>query len=449
MSGVIGIYSKDRDNVANIMYYGLYAIQHRGQISAGIAVNNYGFVDYHKDLGLVHEVFPKDAIERLRGNSGIGHVRYAYAGEAQNIINTQPFVVGYKKGALAISHDGSIVNFKKLREEMEDNGAIFQTDIDTEVIANLIARFHKECIEDAIIKTLEVIKGSYGMVIMTNDRVIGARDPYGLKPLAIGKLGPDYIIASETCAFDTIGAEFVRDIEPGEVVVVDSNGLRTISHKPQERLLSLFELIYFARPDSRIDGKSVYMSRLEAGKALAKLHPVDADIVIGAPDSGTVASIGYATASGIPYAEGLIKNRYVGRTFIQPTQELREQGVRIKLNPLKENIEGKRVILVDDSIVRGTTMKQTVAMIRSAGAKEIHIRIASPPVLYPCHLGMDTPSKENLIAANMTKEEIRQMLEVESLEFITLDALVNAIGGDSGYYTGCFTGEYPVMPEEA
>lgn len=448
MSGVVGIYSKKRNKVSQILYYGLYAIQHRGQISTGIAVNNNGFIDYHKDLGLVHEVFSKDAIERLRGNIGIGHVRYAYGGETQNLVNTQPFVVGYKKGALALAHDGSIVNFKKLRREMEDNGAIFQTDIDTEVIANLIARYHKENIEDAVIKTLEVIKGSYGMVIMTSEKLIGARDPYGLKPLAIGKLGDDYIIASETCAFDTIGADFIRDVEPGEVVAIDGSGLRTISLKPQKRNLSLFELIYFARPDSRIDGKSVYMSRLEAGKILAKESPVDADIVIGAPDSGTVAAIGYATGSGLPYAEGLIKNRYVGRTFIQPTQELREQGVKIKLNPLKENIEGKRVILVDDSIVRGTTMKQTVAMIRSAGAKEIHIRIASPPVLYPCYFGMDTPSRENLIAANMTKEEIRQMLEVESLEFITLEGLFEAVGGDDGYYTGCFTGEYPVMPEE-
>ncbi|TJX15866.1 amidophosphoribosyltransferase [Tissierella creatinini] len=448
MSGVVGIYSKERSNVSQILYYGLYAIQHRGQISTGIAVNNYGFIDYHKDLGLVNEVFSKDIIERLRGNIGIGHIRYAYAGEAQNLANTQPFVVGYKKGALAVAHDGSIVNFKKLRREMEDNGAIFQTEIDTEVIASLIAKFHKEDVEDAIIKALETIKGSYGMVVMTNDRLVGARDPYGIKPLAIGKLGDDFIIASESCAFDTIGAEFVRDVEPGEVVVMDANGLRTVSKRPLKRNLSLFELIYFARPDSRIDGKSVYISRLEAGKELAKMHPVDADVVIGAPDSGTVAAIGYAAGSGIPYAEGLIKNRYVGRTFIQPTQELREQGVRIKLNPLKENIQGKRVILVDDSIVRGTTMKQTVNMIRSAGAKEIHIRIASPPVLYPCYFGMDTPSKENLIAANMSKEEIRQMLEVESLEYITLEGLLKAVGGDDGYYTGCFTGEYPVMPEE-
>lgn len=447
MSGVVGIYSKEKINVSQIVYYGLYAIQHRGQVSSGIAVNNNGFVDYHKDLGLVHEVFPKETIERLRGNIAIGHVRYAYQGEAQNLVNTQPLVVGYKRGALALSHDGSIVNFKSIRESLEDNGAIFQSDLDTEVIANLIAKYHKDNVEEAIIKTMDEIMGSYAVVLMTSDKLIGARDPYGLKPLAIGKLGNDYIIASESCAFDTIGAEYIRDVKPGEIVVVDSKGIRTISHKPQQRALSLFELIYFARPDSRIDGKSVYMSRLEAGKKLAQQCPVDADIVIGAPDSGTVAAIGYATGSKIPYAEGLIKNRYVGRTFIEPTQELREQGVRIKLNPLKENIEGKRVILVDDSIVRGTTMKQTVAMIRNAGAKEIHIRIASPPVIYPCHLGMDTPSKENLIAANMSIEEIREMLEVESLCFISLEGLLEAVGGDDGFYTGCFTGKYPVEPE--
>lgn len=447
MSGVVGIYSKEKNNVSQIIYYGLYAIQHRGQISTGIAVNNNGFIDYHKDLGLVHEVFPKETIERLRGNIAIGHVRYAYAGEAQNLVNTQPLVVGYKKGALALSHDGSIVNFLKIRDELEDHGAIFQSDLDTEVIANLIAKYHKDNVDDAIVKAIDDIKGSYAVVVMTTDRLIGARDPFGIKPLAIGKLGDDYILASETCAFDTIGAKFIRDVKPGEVVVVDANGLRSISHKPQEKRLSLFELIYFARPDSKIDGKSVYLSRLEAGKQLSRECQVDADIVIGAPDSGTVAAIGYATESKIPYAEGLIKNRYVGRTFIQPTQELREQGVKIKLNPLKENIEGKRLILVDDSIVRGTTMKQTVAMLRGAGAKEIHIRIASPPVLYPCHLGMDTPTKDNLIAANMSIEEIRQMLEVESLRYISLDGLLNAVGGDDGYYTGCFTGEYPVEPE--
>lgn len=444
MSGVVGIYSKEKNNVSQIIYYGLYAIQHRGQVSSGIAVNNNGFVDYFKDLGLVHEVFPKDIIDRLRGNIGIGHVRYAYKGEARNTKNAEPLVVGYKKGALALAHDGSIVNFNKLREELEDGGTIFQSDIDAEVIANLIARYHKDDVEEAIIKTLEDIVGSFSLIIMTNDRLVGARDPYGLKPLSLGKFGNDYILASETCAFDTIGADFIRDIEPGEVVVIDENGLRSIYHKPKGRKLCLFEMIYFARPDSKVDGKSIYLNRIEAGRQLAKECPVDADIVIGAPDSGIVAAIGYAEESKIPYAEGLIKNRYVGRTFIEPTQELREQGVRIKLNPLKENIEGKRVILVDDSIVRGTTIKRTVDMLKKAGAKEIHIRIASPPVINSCHLGMDTPTKENLIAANMTTEEIKELIGADSLCYLSLDGLIKSSGGEDGFCRGCFSGNYPI-----
>lgn len=444
MSGVVGIYSKEKSHVPQIIYYGLYAIQHRGQISSGIAVNNNGFVDHFKDLGLVHEVFPKETMDRLRGNIAIGHVRYAASSEGQNRLNAQPLVVGYKRGALALSLDGKIVNFLKLRDELEDNGTIFQSDLDAEVIANLIARYHKDNVEDAVIKTLDAIVGSYGLLVMTNDRLIGARDPFGLKPLSLGKLAGDYILASETCAFDTMGAEFIRDIEPGEVVVIDEKGIRTISNKPIERKLCLFELIYFARPDSKVDGKSIYLTRIEAGRQLARESFVDADIVIGAPDSGIVAAIGYAEESGIPYAEGLIKNRYVGRTFIQPTQELREQGVRIKLNPLKENIEGKRVILVDDSIVRGTTIMRTVAMLKDAGAKEIHIRIASPPVTNSCHLGMDTPTKENLISANNNVEEIKAMIGADSLHFISLEGLIKSTGGDNGFCRGCFTGKYPI-----
>lgn len=444
MSGVVGIYSNDRNNVSQIIYYGLYALQHRGQVSAGIAVNNNGFVDYFKDLGLVHEVFPKDVIDRLMGNIALGHVRYAYKGEARTTKNAEPLVVGYKRGALALVHDGSIVNAQSIREELEDKGTIFQSDIDAEVIANLIARYHRDDVEEAIIKALEDIKGSYGLIIMTNDRLIGARDPHGVKPLSLGRFGESYLLASETCAFDTIGAEFVRDIQPGEVVVVDENGLRSVSNKPKERRLCLFETIYFARPDSKIDGKSIYLNRIEAGRQLAREAAVDADIVIGAPDSGIVAAIGYAQESKIPYAEGLIKNRYVGRTFIEPTQELREQGVRIKLNPLKENIEGKRVILVDDSIVRGTTIKRTVAMLKNAGAKEVHVRIASPPVTNSCHLGMDTPNKENLIAANMTIEEIKDTIGADSLCYLSLKGLIESQGGDNGFCRGCFTGSYPI-----
>ncbi|MBU5427565.1 amidophosphoribosyltransferase [Tissierella pigra] len=445
MSGVVGIYSKERNNVSNIIYYGLYALQHRGQVSTGIAVNNNGFVDYFKDLGLVHEVFPKETMERLRGNIGIGHIRYATTGDTTTV-NAQPLVVGYRKGALALAHDGAVVNFEKLRDGLEDQGAIFQSELDTEVIANLIARYHKDNIEDAIIKALDDINGTYGLVIMTTDKLIGARDQYGVKSLSIGKLGEDYILASETCAFDTIGAEFIRDVEPGEIVVIDENGLESIRRKSYDKKLCLFEIIYFARPDSKLDNKSIYLSRIEAGKQLVVESPVDGDIVIGAPDSGTIPAIGYAEGSKIPYAEGLIKNRYVGRTFIQPTQELREQGVRIKLNVLKENVEGKRVILVDDSIVRGTTIKRTIEMIKNAGAKEIHVRISSPPVLHPCYLGMDTPTRENLIAAQMSKEEIRKLIGADSLEYLSLEGLLKAAGGCE-FCTGCLDGNYPIHKE--
>jgi amidophosphoribosyltransferase len=446
MSGVVGIYSAKRNNVSQIIYYGLYAIQHRGQVSSGIAVNNNGYIDYYKELGLVHEVFSKDTLERLRGNIGIGHVRYAFASEGHNLINTQPMVAGYKRGALALTLDGTIVNSQSIKDKLEDAGIIFQSALDSEVIANLIARNHKDNIEEALVKTLDEIVGSYGLILMTNDRIIGARDPYGLKPLSLGKLGDDYILSSESCAFDTIGAEFIRDIEPGEVVTINHDGVKTIYKKPGKRNLCLFELIYFARPDSLLDGKSIYLSRIEAGRQLARESENTGDIVIGAPDSGIVFAIGYAEESKIPYAEGIIKNRYVGRTFIQPSQDLREQGVKIKLNAVKENIEGKRVILVDDSIVRGTTIKRTVDMLRKAGAKEVHIRIASPQVLNPCHLGMDTPSKENLIAAKMDTEQIRELIGADSLYYISIDGLVKSLGSNNGFCKGCFNGEYAIKP---
>lgn len=446
MSGVVGIYSKKRNDVSKIIYYGLYALQHRGQVSTGIAVNNNGFVDYFKDIGLVHEVFPKETMEKLRGNLGIGHVRYATVGDTTTT-NAQPLVVGYKKGALALAHDGAIVNFEELRDKLEDDGAIFQSQLDTEVIANLIARYHKDNVEDAIIKALDTVRGTYGLVMMTTDKLIGARDPFGVKSLSLGRFGDDYILASETCAFDTIGAEFIRDIEPGEIVVIDEYGLKSIRQEKSGKKLCLFEIIYFARPDSKLDNKSIYLSRIEAGKQLARETGVEGDIIIGAPDSGTIAAIGYAEESKIPYAEGLIKNRYVGRTFIEPTQELREQGVRIKLNVLKENVEGKRIILVDDSIVRGTTIKRTVEMIRNAGAKEIHVRISSPPVLYSCHLGMDTANRKDLIAAQMNKEEILELIGADSLEYLSLEGLLKAADGEE-FCTGCLNNNYPIERKE-
>lgn len=448
MSGVVGVYSSERNDVAQLIYYGLYALQHRGQISAGIAVNNNGFIDYHREAGLVHEVFPKERLQRLIGNIGLGHVRYAFNTDDHSLLTTLPLVAGYKRGALAISLDGTIVNSGVIRDSLEDAGVIFQSELDGEVIANLIARNNKDNIEDATIKALEDISGSYALVMMTNDRLIAARDPFGIKPLSLGKLGNDYVVASESCAFDTIGADFVRDIDPGEIVVIDDEGVKTISKKPKKRNLCLFELVYFARPDSLLDNRSIYLSRIEAGRQLARESENDADIVIGAPDSGIVFAIGFAEESKIPYAEGIIKNRYVGRTFIQPSQELREQGVMIKLNPVKENIDGRRVILVDDSVVRGTTIKRTVQMLKKAGAKEVHIRIASPPVINSCHLGMDTPSKEKLIAANKSVEEIRELIGADSLYFISLDGFINSMGRNNGFCTGCFNGKYAIDPVE-
>ena len=448
MSGVVGVFSSKDEHVSPYVYYGLYAIQHRGQVSAGIAVNNNGFVDYVKELGLVNDVFTNDIINRLRGNIAIGHVRYAAHFEARDKANAQPLVIGYKKGALGICLDSSIVNFRKIREEMEDTGAIFQTDLDTEVFATLIAKYHKDDFNQAVIAALKDVRGSYAMVALTNDRIVAARDPQGLKPLSIGKTGDNYIIASETVAFDTIGAEFVRDVEPGEVVMINKDGLSTIYKNPLERSLCIFELVYLARPDSMIDNKSVYMTRYESGKELYREFETEADIVIGAPDSGIDAAIGYAEASGIPYTKGIIKNKYVGRTFIQPTQAIREQGVRIKLNALNENIKGKSLILVDDSIVRGTTIKRTVKMLKDAGAREVHVRISSPPITHCCHLGVNTPDKENLIASHMSIKEIEEITGADSLYYISLEGLIKAAGGNNGFCKGCFTGSYPVDKED-
>ncbi len=448
MSGVIGIYSKDRNDVSLLTYYGLYALQHRGQVSAGMAVNNNGFVDYFKDLGLAHEVFPKEMIDRFVGNIAIGHVRYARDNSTQ-LNNAQPLVVGYKQGALALAHDGAIVNFKSLKEELEDNGAIFQSDIDSEVVANLIARYHKDDIEDAVISTLKDIVGTYGLILMNKDMLIGARDPQGIKPLSLGKLGDDtYLLSSETCAFDTVGAKFIRDLAPGEVVFIDDKGVKSVLLESRPRKLCFFETIYFARPDSQLDGNSIYLFRREAGRQLASEHPVEADIVIGAPDSGTVAAIGYAEESKIPYAEGIVKNRYVGRTFIQPNQELRELGVRLKLNPLRENIENKIIVLVDDSIIRGTTIKRTVKMLKDAGAKEVHVRIAAPPVKYTCHLWMDTGARKNLVADQMTLEEIEEMSGADSLRYISVDGLKRSVEDGESFCAGCINGIYPIPKSE-
>ena len=444
MSGIIGMYSPNRTDASQIAYYGLYALQHRGQASTGIAVNNYGFIDYHKGQGLVNEVFPKDVIERLMGNIAIGHVRYATGQDSKDKNNVEPLVVGYRKGALALCLDGSITNAKALRDELEDKGVIFQSTLDAEVIANLIARYHKDRLEEAIIRAIDDIKGSYSIVMMNANSLIVARDPHALRPMVLGRVKEGYIVASETCAFDTIGAEFIRNIKAGEMIVIDEKGVRTVQEKKGKISHCLFEFIYFARPDSYVDNRSIYTARIEIGRQLARESPVDGDIVIGAPDSGIVSAVGYAEESQIPYRDGLIKNRYVGRTFIEPTQELREQGVRIKLNVLKDNVNGKRVILVDDSIVRGTTVKRIIELLKKAGAKEVHVRISSPPVTHSCYLGVDTPNEEFLMAKGMTVEDVRRKLGADSLYYISLEGLMKAIGGDDGFCTGCFTGGYPV-----
>lgn len=446
--GVIGVYSKE-DNVAEMIYHGLYALQHRGQESAGIATSSNGTINYHKNMGLVSEVFSNEKLEKLEGNMGIGHVRYSTAEENLGI-NAQPLVVKYKKGSIAIAHNGSIVNGESLREILEDEGVVFQTTNDCEVMANMIARYHKDEIEKAINRVMEVFKGSYALVLMTNDKLIGVRDNQGIRPLCLGKIKDGYVLASESCALDTIGAEFVRDIEPGEMVIIDGNGIKSIfNDKWSKKRLCIFEIVYFARPDSRIDDISVYLARKEAGKILAREYPVDADIVISVPDSGTSAAIGYAEESGIPYSIGLIKNRYIGRTFIKPNQSNREQGVRIKLNVLKENIQGKRVVLVDDSIVRGTTSKRIVSMLKKSGAKEVHLRISSPSVAYPCYFGIDTPYREHLVGANKTMDEICQMVNADSLGFLSEEGLIKSTGKAEGFCLACLNGDYPMeIPRE-
>ena len=446
MSGVIGIFGGKEGNISKKMYYGLYALQHRGQVSTGIAVNNNGYLDYYKDLGLVNEVYNEDSLGGLRGDISIGQVRYAFSDEGIDKRNIEPLVIGYKNGALGIAHDGSIANYNSLKRSLEEKGSIFQTDLDSEVIANLIARAPKGDIVDSIRTVLEGIEGSYSLVIMTKDKLVGARDSYGIKPLSLGKLGESYILASETCAFDTIGASFIRDIDPGEIIVIEDKRIRSIFKEKKSKAFCSFESIYFARPDSSIDESSIYLSRIRMGKELFKEAPVDADIVIGAPDSGIISAIGFSQISNIDYVEGFIKNRYVGRTFISPTKELREQGVRIKLNVLGENVQGKKVILVDDSIVRGTTIKRSVEMLKEAGALEVHVRIASPPVTNSCHLGMDTPDRDKLVAANKTVEEIEKDLEVDSLHYLSLRGLLRSVEG-KGFCTGCLTGNYPIRKD--
>lgn len=447
--GVFGIYSDHTTDVAVSTYYGLYSLQHRGQESCGIVVNDNGVFNHHRDLGLVNEVFDKDTIARLGdGNIAIGHVRYGTTG-ATNRVNTQPLVVRHIKGPMAIAHNGNLTNALELRQEYELRGAIFHTTNDTEVISYAIthARLVSHSIEQAIEKAMYKIKGAYSLLVMSPRKLIAARDKNGFRPLCIGKNKEGcYIVASETCALDSIGATFIRDVLPGEIVVIENNQIKSITtHCGCKGNICVFEYVYFARPDSVIEGCSVHKARLRAGEFLAKEHPVEADVVVGVPDSGLDAALGYSQASGIPYGIGFIKNKYVGRTFIQPTQKDRENLVRIKLNAISDVVKDKRVILIDDSIVRGTTSGRIVNLIREAGAKEVHMRISSPPFINPCYFGTDIDSKENLIACKMTVDEIAKFIGADSLGFLSVEG-VNKIakGANCGFCDGCFTGNYPI-----
>ena len=445
--GVFGVYDFDGNDVSSTIYYGLFALQHRGQESCGIAVSDTegpkGKVLSYKDMGLVNEVFNPEKLEKLNGNIGVGHVRYSTAGSSSRE-NAQPLVLNYVKGTLGMAHNGNLLNAVELREEL-----IFQTTIDSEVIAYLIARerLNVPTVEGAVLNAMKKIKGAYSLIVMSPRKLIGARDPFGFKPLCIGKRDNAYFLSSETCALDTVGAEFVRDVEPGEVVTITKDGIKSDKSLCQKNTARcIFEYIYFARPDSKIDGMGVYESRINAGRILAKTHPVEADIVVGVPESGNPAALGFSMESGIPYGNAFIKNNYVGRTFIKPKQEQRESSVKVKLNVLKEAVAGKRVVMIDDSIVRGTTSARIVSLLKAAGAKEVHVRISSPAFLHPCYFGTDIPSEDQLIASGHSVDEICEIIGADSLGYLEVDKLSEMICGQTGYCDACFTGNYPIEP---
>ena len=450
--GVFGAYDMDGGDVASTVYYGLFALQHRGQESCGIAVTDtYGKrkVLSKKGLGHVNDVFDRESLTELKGNLGVGHVRYSTAG-ATRVENAQPLVINYVKGTLAIAHNGNLTNAVELRKELEYTGAIFQTTIDSEVIAYHIARerLNTPTAEIAVRNAMKKIKGAYALVISSPRKMIGARDPWGFKPLCIGKRDNTYLLASESCAIAAVGAEFVRDVKPGEIVTITKNGISSdmsMAIPEEEQARCIFEYIYFARTDSTIDNVNVYHARITAGKALADSYPGEADLVVGVPDSGLVAAKGYSEASGIPYGMAFHKNSYVGRTFIKPTQSERESSVKIKLNVIEEVVKGKRIVMVDDSIVRGTTCANIIKMLKKAGATEVHVRISSPPFLYPCYFGTDIPSEDQLIAHNRTVEEIRDLLGADSLSYLEMDRLYE-MAGEKPICTACFSGDYPIEP---
>ena len=446
--GVFGAYDLAGDDVASYVYYGLFALQHRGQQSAGISVTDTTGEDnnvmYHKDTGLVNEVFDKKSLLSLKGNLGVGHVRYSTAGGTGRE-NAQPFVIHYTKGILSMSHNGNLTNAMELRDELAETGAIFQANTDSELITYMIARerLNTLTVEDAVKAATERLTGAFSLVISSPSKLIGVRDPHGFRPLCIGKKEDIYFLSSESAALDTIGAEFIRDVEPGEMVVIDKDGSLTTHRISRETKAArcIFEYIYFARTDSRIDGQSVYTSRTKAGSLLAQEHPVEADLVVGVPESGLAAAIGYSQESGIPYGMAFYKNSYVGRTFIKPKQNERTASVQVKLNVIREVVEGKRIIMVDDSIVRGTTIRNIVRMLKRAGATEVHVRVSSPPFKFPCFYGTDVPSSENLVAYNNSLEEIRESIDADSLGYLSVDSLGDLCPG-LDYCDSCFTGRY-------
>ena len=443
MCGIFGI--DGCADAANLTYLGLYALQHRGQESTGIVSWDGRQLHLERGMGHVSEVFPEPVLERLSGTRALGHTRYSTAGES-NIENAQPFLIDCSHGQIAVAHNGNLVNAGELRDELVRAGSIFQTTSDTEVVLHLYARSKAPSVEEALVESIAQVSGAFSMVLLTKNRLIAARDPHGFRPLALGKLGDAWIVCSETCALDLISATYVRDVEPGELLIISDGGLRSIKPYPPSQLAHcVFEHVYFARPDSYVFGRSVSEVRTSLGRILAHESPVDADVIVPIPDSGVCAAIGYAAAAGVPLQFGLIRNHYVGRTFIQPQQSIRDFAVKVKLNPVRSIIEGRRIVLVDDSIVRGTTSRKIVRLVRAAGAREVHVRISCPPTVSPCYYGVDTPSRNDLIGATHTIDQIRDYVEADSLAYLSIKGLREAVGErQNAYCTSCYTGVYPV-----
>jgi len=441
--GVFGVYAPGED-VARLTFFALFALQHRGQESAGIATTNGKKLQVYAKMGLVSQVFTEDSLSQLGGDFAIGHNRYSTRGSSR-MINVQPIVVGRGSNALAIAHNGNIVNAEHLHQELSDQGYTFRTSTDTEVIANLILSSPEKRWEDRIRYAMHRLQGAYSLTLLTEDTLYGVRDPFGVRPLCLGKLNGGWVIASESCALDHIGASFIREIEPGEIVSISKDGVKSEREEIERKAICIFEYIYFARPDSVINSRLLYPARQAMGEILAREHPVEADLVMGVPDSATAAAIGYSRYSGIPLCEGLLKNRYVGRTFIEPDQRIRDLGVQLKFNPLPQLLDGKRLVVIDDSIVRGTTTPKVVELLRRAGAKEVHMRICAPPIRYPCFFGVDMASRWELIAAQKTVPEVRDFIGADSLGYLSIDGLIKAVALPRDIFCmACFTGDYPI-----